>query len=227
MKIKAKPRALYSKVAKYLKKVIPNIIFTQITQTKVKLLISKIVAGSQQKRKAANSLKRSVNGNISTNNFKVFTWNKGNTNIVDKMVAIEDIIKREKPSVLFVQELNLNIFQLRNVAHIRGYRFESDNLLEENKIVRLGCWISRDLVYERLREVEDKHNPLIGLSIGYPKKKRLKLIGYYRQFQSLNKNEKKDNKRELSEFTNICKKISKLIDNKDEVMMAADFNIDL
>ena len=67
----------------------------------------------------------------------------------------------------------------------------------------------------------------MALNIGYPGKKRIKVIGYYRQFQSLDKTEKKDNKKELLEFNKICLKISKLLDNKDEVIMVGDFNIDI
>lgn len=130
------------------------------------------------------------------------------------MGDIKDIIRIHEPSVLFVHELNLNIYQLQNIVNIPGYKFEVDNLLEINRKARMGCWINRDLVYERIKELEDDRNQIVAIQIGFPNMKRINAIGYYIQFQSTNMNEIKDNKRELQEFTNICTKIGKLIEEK-------------
>ena len=214
------------KSLKYLNKMFSKILFNKLNNLKVKLLVTKLIAGSQNARKIANNLKRATNDNISNNNLKIYTWNKSNSNISDKMGAIRNIIAKEKPSIMFVQELNLNVFQLANIARIEGYRFETDNLMEEYDVSRLGCWVSRDLVYERVKSLEDNRNPLIALNVGYPKTKRTKVIGYYRQFQSLDRKEEKNNEKELSEFTKVCNKISKILDNNEECIMAGDFNID-
>ena len=112
-KIKVKAKSMYSYKSNYFNKVLSKIKLSKITNLKVKLIISKLIVGSQNKRKIANSLIKAVNGNIGSNNLKNFTWNKSDSNISDKMGAIRNIIKKEKPAILFVQELNLDIYQLK------------------------------------------------------------------------------------------------------------------
>ena len=51
--------------------------------------------------------------------------------------------------------------------------------------------MNRYLVYDWITTIEDDRNPIIALNIGFHKKKRVKVIGYYQQFQSQRKNEKK------------------------------------
>ena len=111
--------------------------------------IAKIIAGTQSMREKANSNKRASNGNIPP--LKILTWNKTNVNIVDRMNEIQKLIKTIKPAVMFVQELNLNEHQSKSLTNIKNYKFISDNLIITNKTARLGCWISNDLIFLKLK----------------------------------------------------------------------------
>ena len=124
--------------------------------------IIRIIAGNKQLKKKANCKIKMKNGN---NNLKIFTWNKTDSNIAIKIKDIKEIIVKHKPSILFIQELNLKIDQYQNIINIPGYKFEIDNLLESNRLGRIRCWINKKLVYERIKHIEDKRNPIIALNI--------------------------------------------------------------
>ena len=54
---------------------------------------------------------------------KIISWNKGQSNILDYMTEIKELIRLEKPSVLFINELYLNQSQHRGLIHINGYKY--------------------------------------------------------------------------------------------------------
>merc|ERR1712059_57268 len=95
-------------------------------------------------------------------------WNKTNVNNTERMYEIKNIIKSIKPAGMFIQELNLNEHKSKSLTNIKNYKFISDNLIITNKTARLGCWISNDIVFSKIDNLEYGKNPIIGLKIGYP-----------------------------------------------------------
>ena len=168
VKMKGK-KLLKRKVNRYLLKHMKSIRIEKINNIKMKLILVKLIAGSQSLRKRANRNIKSKNGN--TSDLKIFSWNKSDRNIENKMEAIKNIINKHNPSILFVQELNFNIYQCQSIVNIPKYKFEVDNLLESNQRARIGCWVKRDLVYDRIKTIEDDRNPVIALNIGFQNKK--------------------------------------------------------
>ena len=117
-------------VFKGLKKLIEGnkIKLKDIKNIKMKIKIAYLMCGSQNKRKIANNIKKSSNGNgmKNTNNMKIITWNKGDSNIMEKMCEIKRLIQTQKPKIPFVNELNLNDRQSTAVTNIKNYSFEHD-----------------------------------------------------------------------------------------------------
>ena len=112
------------------------------------MIIAKIVAGSQSKRKAQNKQIKATNGN-GKNHIKLITWNKGNAPIENRMIYIKNIIKNESPHIFFINEAELSKTTPPGVTFIPGYRLEKDQLFETNGRARTIGWIKNNITYER------------------------------------------------------------------------------
>ena len=100
--------------------------------TKIKLKLYKIICGNQSLRKKANKLQKSTNGNIS-NKIRIISWNKADLNITMKLNNIKQIIVKNKPQILIINELNLENNQFSGITNINGYNFISDSLNQIKK----------------------------------------------------------------------------------------------
>ena len=98
--------------------------------------------------------------------------------------------------------------------------------MESNKTSRVGAWVHKNIVCERLKDLDNGNNTILGLKIGFPHKTKFKAISYYRQFKPLNQKAMKNDKEELKQFEIITKKIAKYLDENEEVIFASDINID-
>ena len=93
---------------------------TNIKNIKIKKNIIKIMAGRMYLRKLLNKRIKSINGN---QNMKIINWNKGSMNITKKMVEIKEIIRKDKPLVLFISELNFDRTTHPSDLYIQNYNF--------------------------------------------------------------------------------------------------------
>ena len=143
------------------------------------------MAGSQSSRNITNSIIKAINGNI--NGMKVTCWNKTDAPLIKKINDIKQILCNDKPHVLIVNELNLNDFQFRGITKFPNYRFKSDRLLHSIGKARTGMWIHRDLIYSRNPLLEDNSNSIVAIKVGFPHKRKINLIGYYRQLRYVGK----------------------------------------
>ena len=189
----------------------------------MKMRIIKLMAGSQTSRNIANSLIKAVNGNIK--GMKITCWNKTNAPLMTKINDIKEILKNDKPHVLIVNELNLNEDQHKGITNYQNYKFESDKLLHSIGKARTGMWIHKDIIYSRNFKLEDNVNSVVAVKIGFPHKKKINLIGYYRQFRYVGKS--RNIKREIKDLDNVTKKIAELCDKKEEVLLMGDINVDM
>ena len=147
-----------------------NIVINNL-EPKNKKVIIKIITGSQIKRKLANKLRKSINGNIQ--GFKIMNWNKTDRPLEEKINAIKQILIEHKPHILFVNELNLIATNYSGITNNPGYNFECDKLLLANNTARTGVWISNKIQYNRLNNFDDGINSIIALEVCFPTKKSL------------------------------------------------------
>ena len=123
-------------------------------------------------KKRENSKQRSINGNI-RKVIKLIAWNKGSIQLISKIGEINEIIKEKKPDVLIVNELQLDNNDDYNITNIQRYNFECDSLITTNGITRTGLWIKDIFNYSRLKKQECEGESIVGVKIGFPKKKEI------------------------------------------------------
>ena len=116
---------------------------------------------------------------------KIIAWNKGSLQLISKIAEIKEIIKEKKPDVLIVNELQLDNNDDYNIINIQGYNFECDSLLTTNRISRTGLWIKDIFNYSRLKKQECEGESIVGIRIGFPKKRKFNIFGYYRQWSRI------------------------------------------
>ena len=114
-----------------------------------------------------NKKKRSINGNIVNQKIKIIQFNKGGSAIHKKINEIKDIILKEKPEILILNEFNLeqNI-DPRNIQ-LKGYNLEHDQLIDRG-VSRTGMYIKCNLNYSREKKYENDDESIITIKIGYP-----------------------------------------------------------
>ena len=68
---------------------------------RTKLTYFKLIAGSQNRRKIANKVKKSINGNIQ--NLKILHWNKGRGKTLEtQMQKLKEYVAIEKPAIISI-----------------------------------------------------------------------------------------------------------------------------
>ena len=149
---------------------------------KLRLILRKIQRFTISQKKIKNRRKRSENGNINKT-MKIMQWNKGNSFLRNKIEDIKDIIRKHKPEVLVINEVHLNMDDDQTILNIKGYRVETDSLMESQKTIRTMILIKDNINYTRLKKYEAKDESAVTISIGFYRHKRIILTGYYRQWQ--------------------------------------------
>ena len=130
---------------------------------KYKKIFYKVIAGCQSMRNKANSLIKSINGNIKFNVMKIMSWNKNDGPLKDKISDIKELIKRHSPHIFVVQELNYSRNMCAGIANINGYQFETYDLIKNSDKARCGMWISNKLIYQRNIKLEAKNEAVVAI----------------------------------------------------------------
>ena len=183
-------------------------------------------------KKQKNKIKHSENGNINKN-LVLMNWNKGNSKFLHRIDTIRHIIQEHRPDIFAIQEANLSNSDDIRLAQVQGYYLETDQLIQYKNLARTVMYISHDIKYKRLKELESKIEPVIWVEIiktGGTKK--LKIQNYYRQWQEINQDgaipNTKSVKSQKSRFSQIIKTwANQISNNESEIISMSDTNIDL
>ena len=165
------------------------------------------------------------NGNNKQNTIEIINWNKGAAHISKKIDDIKYILEKHKPKIMVINELNFNEEDDEDLMKVEKYSFEYDNLRKNNKTARTGMFIRNDMAYTRAKYLENDKTSCVAVRIGFPKRKKFTVIGYYRQWNQLYTKNNKD--RDIFKEAMIVKEItSKWINQiKKEVITIGDFNV--
>ena len=113
------------------------------------------------------------------------------------------------------------------MTNICGYNFEVDKLYEKNGLGRTGMWIKDNLVYDRLHNNEIENESIVIIKIGYPKKRRFLVAGFYRQWSNTFNNKKCISIPVKAQEERFDKQMNEISSMKDmEKIVLGDFNID-
>ena len=104
------------------------------------------------------------NGN-KNKNLIILNWNKGNSNFINRVDTIHQIIIEQNPDIFAIQEANIREQDDIRLFQMEGYQLELDNLLETKGIARAIMYIKNDIKYRRLKDIESKIEPIIWVEI--------------------------------------------------------------
>ena len=107
-------------------------------------------------KKIRNRIKRAVNGNIK-NQIHLMLWNKGNSNIRNKIQEIRDIVEQDKPEILVINEFNHKKDEDLSNTIINGYQLELDQVPEGSNSHRNAIYIKNNILYKREQNTKLKN----------------------------------------------------------------------
>ena len=85
----------------------------------------KLIGGSQIARKKSNSNIRSINGKIvASNTLKILSQNKNGDALFQKIHDIKELIKKHKPHIAVITELNLSNKSHDGLTELNCYHFD-------------------------------------------------------------------------------------------------------
>ena len=160
-------------------------------------------------------------------------WNKGNSTMMHRIDTIRHIINEHKPDIFAIQEANLKSTDDIRLAQIQGYFLETDQLIKSKNLARTVMYISHQIRYKRLEELESKIEPVIWIEIQKNGgNKKIRIQNYYRQWQEMDLNgaipETKSVKEQTQRFLKVIKIWSnQILLDQNEIISMSDTNINL
>ena len=149
------------------------------THAPIKLITTK--TNPNQTKQELNKAQHITNGNI-----KLLHLNKGNSNILTKLTLIQDLVNCEKPSVISLNESNVELSQTKQTEPIKDNKFEHKQINFNNHIcskARTSVGIHNKLAYERMYNLETGVNSIIWIKLILKKQKPILIMSGYRQFK--------------------------------------------
>ena len=162
----------------------------------------------------------------------ISNYYKGNSNILTKLTLIQDLVNCEKPSVISLNESNVELSQTKQTEPIKDYKFEHKQINFNNHIcskARTSVGIHNKLAYERMYNLETGVNSIIWIKLILKKQKPILIMSGYRQFKLFdefgikNSTNLRNQKLRLESYINSYRKAAKLGLN---IVVLEDSNID-
>ena len=111
--------------------------------------------------------------------------NKGDSDLQNCTVQINQILHKHKPHLAIINELNLDPNDKITRNMFNEYRLEADNLDITDKRSRTGILVHKSIHFKRMRELESIGTSTVWLKLNYPGNKPILVQAIYRQFQRL------------------------------------------
>ena len=147
--------------------------------------LSKTKTEPYKTKKMINKMQHLTNGNI-----KFLHLNKGNSNISTKITLIQDLVNQENPSLISLNESNVELNQANQTNPLKEYKFEH-KILKINQTNGTKARTSLDIHlkhdYERMYDLETNLNSIIWIKLNLKKQKPILIMSGYRQYKLFNK----------------------------------------
>ena len=179
-------------------------------------------------KKTINSENHQKNGNIVKKNYKIATWNKGNSLIKNSIQILQKALTEEKIDICGIQEYNLRDIDDTNILKIPGYSIITDSLRESNQISRAAIAIKDGIKYRVRPDLSSQTEAQVAVTIQVTKKVSFNIHSWYRQWQMINKDGRiKDTlttKAQKSRLSSAAANFKKSIQEQETIILA-DTNI--
>jgi len=177
-----------------------------------------------------NNIVKSLIGNKNNNKrLKIMQINKGNSDFINSMEGIQNIISEHSPHIICMSEANIKLKKQTNVDYFKGYTIITN--LQYNRIgISRNCIIIRDEIkYSRRLDLENDTTCEIWLQIDTGSNKHILLCGHYRQWTLLKQmGVKRSNtiKNQELRYEQTIKNWDKALKENRDTIFVTDDNID-
>ena len=163
---------------------------------------------------------------------KLMSFNKGNTFLINSLDTIKQIIDREKPHVLSIQEARLRQNCPLEDVQIPDYILHTDGLYQAGKTARNVVYTHRDLIVKVRTDLLHPDIAMIPMKLGFANKTKINVLSFYRQWHT----QESDTVEKMTEVSNLieCQALrfkiiidtwTKLIDENRETISLSDTNL--
>ena len=163
---------------------------------------------------------------------KVGSWNKGGAlqPLQEKLNEIEYFMKDNNFSIFGISEANLFKETNNKDVQISGYTLFYDKGRENvtRKNSRCVVYIKNDLSFKLREDLMSEEIPEVWIEVGEPKKKRVLICQFYREFSNWNNRTGTDSiKSQKERFEVWLDKVGLQLEGNRELWLLGDFNLDL
>ena len=156
---------------------------------------------------------------------KIIQINKGDSDLQNRTEQINEIIDKNKPHLVVINELNLDPADTITRNMFGEYKMEADNLDITDKRSRTGILIHKSIHYKRLRQYESTGTSTVWLKLNHPGKKTVMVQAIYRQFQRLGHPGSETPSSQKQRWNIILEKWQKAAEEDTEILTFGDMNL--
>ena len=159
------------------------------------------------------------------NKIKISQLNKGNSNLINRVEHINNILITDKPDIIVINELNLYQKDLSVKYLFPNYNMEHDSLDKLDKCARTAILIHRNLKYKRRRDLEASGISSVWIQLNQVSKSPLLIQGLYRQFQRINNQGTTSYKTQYERWEQVIQKWEQAMSENVEIITCGDLNL--
>ena len=145
------------------------------------LMVGHALASVNLSKLISNKEIKSYNGN-KNKSIKIVHWNKGNSQLTNKMQEIRNIAACHNPLVIGISEANFNINYDKSQVQISNYELHLCPQAE-NGLNRIVVYSHKDLIVKPRPDLHSQGFSSIWLECHLPKQKKFLLCNAYREWQ--------------------------------------------
>ena len=158
-------------------------------------------------------------------NFRLLHWNKGSSNLDNKIDDLYMTLDDFKPDFMSIAEANMSF---KNPVCIKGYNMETNRLHIMSTFTRSILLINNKISYTCRHDLEDPLISSIWLEVSDNKGSKILICSYYRQWSlpsELNLLDSGSKEAQLKRFNIFSKQISKATEKGTKIIIMTDDNI--
>ena len=163
---------------------------------------------------------------------RIIQLNKGIAKFSTKADEIKSAIVDNKAAITIISEANVSkddsVEIIKSNKTFEGYKIEC-KFIGNSPNSRIAMLIDDDITYERIHTFEDDLVPCIVISVKTSPRKKLFIVGYYRQWRSHSTNDQYPThkpKDQMARFDRFRRIIDRVSSSGDRVIIGGDINLD-
>ena len=156
---------------------------------------------------------------------KFIQINKGDSNLINRVDQISNLLEIHKPHLMIINELNNEFHDSVTKHSFPNYHLEADNLEIYDEKSRTGLLIHNSIHYKRRIDLETPGTSTVWVQLSHPGKKPILVQGIYRQFQRLGKVNTASISSQKYRWNQILTKWEQAILEEKEIIVLGDMNL--